>query len=399
MATILRRKDKKGRTLRAVQTRLPNGSRRTIGLGRATEKQAGKVQAQIEHLVKAKITGFAPDDETLRWVASLSPQLRRKLEEFELIASSASAGQGLGRLADFIDFYIDRRTDVKPLTKVKYQAGRTKLIEYFGEDKPIALITEFDAEDWQRTLRDRGYAENTVRKHTATAKLFFEAARKKRLIENNPFNSLKASIRPNAERFHFVSREVAAQILEACPDAEWRLIFALSRFGGLRCPSEHLALRWDRIHWDSNRMEVLSPKTEHHEGHGSRMVPIFDELRTHLESAFDAAEPGTEFVINRYRLPNTNLRTQFLRIIRNAGVEAWPKLFQNLRSTRQTELEELFPSHVVCSWIGNSERVAAKHYLQVTEDHFARAANALSNRPEGEQKPRKTLKNGRAATH
>ena len=31
---------------------------------------------------------------------------------------------------------------------------------------------------------------------------------------------------------------------------------------------------------------------------------------------------------------------------------AWPKLFQNLRSRRETELAEQFPMHVVCSWIG-----------------------------------------------
>lgn len=52
----------------------------------------------------------------------------------------------------------------------------------------------------------------------------------------------------------------------------------------------------------------------------------------------------------------------------------WPKLFQNLRSTRQTEPEEKFPSHALCAWIGNSDQIARKHYRQVTEDHFSRAA-------------------------
>ena len=34
--------------------------------------------------------------------------------------------------------------------------------------------------------------------------------------------------------------------------------------------------------------------------------------------------------------------------------------------------------HVVCQWIGNSQPIAAKHYLQVTDDHFAKALrNAL----------------------
>src|SRR5262249_43277100 len=52
----------------------------------------------------------------------------------------------------------------------------------------------------------------------------------------------------------------------------------------------------------------------------------------------------------------------------------WPKLFHNLRATRQTELAETWPEHVVCAWIGNSRDVARKHYLQVTDDHFDRAA-------------------------
>ena len=29
--------------------------------------------------------------------------------------------------------------------------------------------------------------------------------------------------------------------------------------------------------------------------------------------------------------------------------------------------------HLVCEWIGNSQPVAMKHYLQITDDHFARA--------------------------
>lgn len=42
--------------------------------------------------------------------------------------------------------------------------------------------------------------------------------------------------------------------------------------------------------------------------------------------------------------------------------------------TRQTELKEVFHSHVVRKWMGNSRKVANKHYLQVTEDHMKRAA-------------------------
>ena len=72
------------------------------------------------------------------------------------------------------------------------------------------------------------------------------------------------------------------------------------------------------------------------------------------------------------------------KIIRRAGLKPWPKLFQNLRSTRETELADQFPIQVVCDWIGNTEAIAAKHYLQVTEDHFARAVG--QGAPKGGQK-------------
>src|SRR5207248_10138793 len=98
------------------------------------------------------------------------------------------------------------------------------------------------------------------------------------------------------------------------------------------------------------------------------------ELRTYLQPAFDEAEPRTEYVVTRYRDTNANLRTQLRRIIHRAGLMPWPKLFHNLRSTRQTELAERYPIHVVCAWLGNSRAVAQEHYLQVTDAHFALAA-------------------------
>lgn len=58
----------------------------------------------------------------------------------------------------------------------------------------------------------------------------------------------------------------------------------------------------------------------------------------------------------------------------------WPRLFHNLRASRQTELAERFPAHVVCDWPGNSETITRKHYFQTTEEHFARAL-------QGEAKP------------
>jgi hypothetical protein len=97
---------------------------------------------------------------------------------------------------------------------------------------------------------------------------------------------------------------------------------------------------------------------------------------------FSQADEGEEFVITRCRDGKTNLRTQMERIIKRAGVKPWPKLFHNLRSTRQTELTEKFLSHVVCAWLGNSRAVAQDHYLQLTDAHFSAASADSALAPE-----------------
>ena len=347
--------------------------RRAIRLGKISQRKAERLKARIQDLVAASITNDAVDDETARWVADLKDDLADKLAKVGLIAPREQAA-----LKQFLDRYIANRTDVKSGTTTVYGHTRRNLIDFFGAGKLLREITPGDADEWRLYLAEQGLAESTTRRRCGIAKQFFRTAERKRLIRSNPFSDLKSAGQANPAKFYFITREETQKVIHACPDAQWRLIFALSRYTGLRCPSEHLNLRWSDIDWQGSRMTVRSPKTEHHPGGESRVVPIFPELRPYLEAVFDEAEPGTDLVISRYeyRGRNTNLRTQLLKIIHRAGLEPWPKLFQNLRSTRETELSEKFPMHVVCKWIGNTQAVAAKHYLQVTDDHFKQAAEA-----------------------
>ena len=247
------------------------------------------------------------------------------------------------------------------------------LVKFFGAQQRLDEITPGDADDFQRWLFTK-LGENTVRRHCGRAKQFFWAAYRKRLIAESPFADIKnTTARPNRKRDFFITRDMADKVLDACPDLEWRLLFSLSRYGGLRCPSEHLALTWDSIDWAADRIIVRSPKTEHHEGKESRVIPLFPELKGLLEEAFDQAPDGAVHVIQRYRDCNANLRTQLQRIINQAGLSTWPKLFQNLRATRATELAADYPAHVVAAWMGHSVTVSAKHYLQVTDSDFDKA--------------------------
>lgn len=369
MASISRSPD--GR--RMIQFVGVDGKRRTIYMGHVNQKVADFIKMRVESLRSCAIAGCSLDPELAHWVALLGDVMLGKLGAVGLIPK-----RQVVTLKNFIDGYIKSRIDTKQGTRNVYLHARKNLIEYFGENKILRDVTRGDVDEWRLYLISLKLSENTVRKRCGTAKQFFQAAIRKDIIEKNPFEGVKVVVQANPARMYFVTAYEAKKVLDACPDEQWRLIFALCRYGGLRCPSEVLLLKWADIDMVRGRMIVHSPKTEHHHGKDRRIVPIYPELLPYLQESFKLAIAGTEFVITRYRKNNSNLRTSLERIICRAQLKPWPKLFQNLRSSRETELTEKFPLHVVCAWMGNSQLVAAKHYLQITDEHF-RAATDLNN--------------------
>jgi len=347
-----------------------DGSRRTIRVGKLTRPQAERVKAKVESLIGGLIAGGVVDDETSRWVAGLPDAMHARLVAVGLAKPrQAMAVATLGKLHD--EFFA--ALHVKPGTHAAYKQGADSLLTHFGETKPLPEIDALAIDKWLQSLRAEELAEATVAKRTQTAKRMFRQAVRWKMVAESPLEDVEIGSQKNKARQFFIARDVADRVLEACPDAQWRLLFALSRYGGLRCPSEHLALKWGDIDFEHDRILVRSPKTEHHKGKETRLMPLFPELRKPLLDVYAEAEPGTEYVITRYRNANSNLRTQLERIMRRAGVDSWPRLFQNLRASRATELAAEFPSHVAASWLGHSEEIADAHYRQVLDGDFAKA--------------------------
>lgn len=319
-------------------------------------------------------------------------------------------------LGEFLDAYLVRRTDAKAGTLVFYGHTVRNLKEAFGSDRELASITAGDADDFRGHLqrqcetntpelvagqrKKKALSAVTVARRCSLARTFFRDALRRKLIDANPFQDIATGPKSNPENSRFIDQETIAKVIDACPNAEWRLLVALSRFGGVRVPSEALTLCWRDIDWPANRMTVHSPKTEHHVGKASRVVPLFTELRPYLEDVFELRHDGNKVDLAKkdldFVLPSlqreavqrgdwraVNLGTRFQKIIKRAGLTPWPRLWHNLRASRQTELEENFPSHVVCAWLGNSVAVAAKHYLQVLDSHFTKATQkATQQSPE-----------------
>ena len=67
----------------------------------------------------------------------------------------------------------------------------------------------------------------------------------------------------------------------------------------------------------------------------------------------------------------------------------------NLRVSRETELAEEYPIHVMTKWLGNSPKVALRHYLMATEAHFQRDRGKAAQKAAHET--RKVARRARAA--
>ncbi len=359
--------DKNGH--RIIQFYDASNRRRTLRVGKVPIKTANSIRVHVERLVSSQITGHAVDDVTALWVSNLDQKMTKKLSNAGLIAARESS-----MLGELVDSFIRLRDgDVKPRTMMKYKGVRKHLIDHFGENRPIKSLTAADAKEFRAYLIQKGKSENTIRKICGVSKTFINLAIDKELLTKNPFDGVPSAFVPTRERHYYVTKEDIEKVIAECPDDEWKLIIALARYGGLRTPSETFALTWDDISWNKDRFYVRSPKTERFAGKEGRMVPIFPELRPYLYKCAESAERGAQLVITKHRPNSHNLRTRFHSIITRAGLKPWEKVFQNLRSSRETELVERFPIQTVVAWLGNSPKVALQSYLQVRESDFDKA--------------------------
>lgn len=360
-----------------------DGKRQSVRLGKASVKTAESFRLRVEALLEHWALQRPLDGELSAWVGGLPDRTHDRLARCGLVEPRASAAVvTVGELLE----RFESAASVKASTRAAYKQTTDSLRAVLGSETALGSVTAETADQWRKAIAEpretvrgtRKLSPATISKRVHVAKAIFSKAVRWGLIPTSPFAGLRAGSQANPERAHYVSHETARAILEACPGREWRAIVALSRYAGLRCPSEIAGLRWGDVNWERGRLTVRSPKTAGHEGHAVRQVPIDGKLRPILQSLFDAAEVGTERVVPRLSDATANLRTTFTKIIARAGETPWPRLFHNMRASCATDWAERFPPHAVANWLGHSPLVAAQHYLQTRDAHFDLAAGIVS---------------------
>ena len=366
-----------------IQFASPDRKRKTLRLGKVSRKLAESINSKVETLNAIAIAMMPMDSETARWVAGIGDELAAKLAAVGLIPERPRAVTLAGLLAHYA---AKKEAGNKPGTRTNHRTITNDLTGFFAPNSDPKRITEADAKGFLEHLRKRKLASYTVARRVRRVRSIFAFAVVENLIPANPFAGVKASATLPDDRKAYVTAADAEKLLAAAAPA-WRTIIALCRFAGLRCPSEVFRLTWADVNFATGRMTVPNVKTAGQTGKAYRVCALFGNLRPYLKDAHELAAPGEVYVVGGVtgdthrkasRRPggwvNANLRTTFSKIVHRAGLKQWPRLFQNLRASCETDLLSEYPIASVTAWIGHSAEVALKHYSQVRSADFDRAA-------------------------
>jgi len=391
MASIA--KDKNG--TRRILFVAPDGRRPTIRLGKVSQRAAEGIKYRVEQLLECRMLKRPMEAELARWVAGLEPRMAKKLANVGLIPKPDD--KAVARLGPFLQSWLDaRKGDYKPASLIAWGQVINALTGFLGADCPLADVTPSKAEAFRQSMLAAGLRATTIHKRLQHARMFFAHAMRQGLVEANPFQFVRHRPGDASERRAYVPAADVQRVIEYAPNGTWKLLIALSRFAGLRVPSEALSLRWQDVDWERQRLTVPSPKTQHLPGRSYRIIPLFPAIRPFLEAAWDEAPDGAEYVIpEEYRRraqgpagwANANLRTTLQKVVRRAGLEPWPRLWHSMRASCETDLAREFPLAVVAKWLGNTQAVAMRHYVDVTDADFERAiAGTETSESEAAQK-------------
>ena len=261
-------------------------------------------------------------------------------------------------------------TTVKDSTALHRLTVFNRFKAFFPSDVRFSDLTPEYVREFRDEL-DRLYAPTTVNRSIGDLRTFASWAIERGYADSNPFLAVRRGPTGNRSRDFQVPADWTPRILDACPSQSWRTLYCLWRHAGLR-QQEPMALTRDSIDLGARRLKVHSSKTERYgEQHADRVVPIVPVLAAELERHLDALPASEPFLIweNRRKSVDSGLR----RILFDAGLEKWPKLIQNLRSSCENDwIRDGIPPHVVASWIGHSVRTQEVYYLRVLPEYFDR---------------------------
>ncbi|MEL7500042.1 MAG: site-specific integrase [Planctomycetota bacterium] len=211
-----------------------------------------------------------------------------------------------------------------------------------------------DFNSWQR----KNYATATWSRDNKVLRAIGKFAVERGYCDFNPFTSLPSKSMVNADRNQHIERDQVLSAMDYCLVSDTRLSLAMARFAGMRTPSELRTLKWEHVDLDRGQLVVLDSKKKRY-----RVMPIFDIVRDELNRQ-RSHSGDSQYVASKLFRDNSDSDNynRIKKAIRRSGQLCWMRLRQNLRSSCENDLLEIFPERLVAEWVGHSVGVSRDHY-------------------------------------
>lgn len=369
-----------------------NRQRRNLTLGLITLAEARQFAANINVLTShCRQNKNTIPPALVSWVSALSPKHREQLGEIGLL-SKHSPAMTVGELMDaFLQHY--ETTDNAQSTKTQFESAlsnrfprrlrKSKLADIEPTqlpDRPNAAPKQSDetkslfryVESWQR----EHYAKSSWSRANGRLREVGKWAVGEGICNHNPFSMLKKPGETNSEKNVHVDAETILDVMDHCLDPDTRIALVIGRFAGCRTPSELRTLKWSMVDFDKGKLNILDSKKRK-----IRTMPLFDRLRDELHRHRESTT-GNRFVLTDRARFNSDANNFNLikEAVARAGVELWPRLRQNLRSSCENDLLQVFPERLVTQWIGHTVAVSRKHYQKLQDSDYEMAIENLRSR-------------------
>ncbi len=364
MASIEERKTSAGTSFVIVFRN--DGKRNKVYLDAGyNRRDAENARLAVQGFLEAKRKGEPLDRRTRNYFETAPPDLLKRFGclGFEIARTQRDIG------SIWNEFRAFEETTVKDSTITHREIVFKRFAAFFSPNVRFEDLTPVRVQEFRDELV-KHYAPTTVAKSIVDLRTFGEWAIKRGYATSNPFKEVPTGKTGNRSRDFQVPVEWTERILEACPSQCWRTLYCLWRLAGLR-QQEPMLLTRESVDLDERKLTVYATKTERYEKGGYRTVPITQLLARELETQLDILPNSEPFLIfeNRRKAFDSGFR----RILFDAGLEKWPKTFQNLRSSCENDwIKQGIPSHVVADWLGHSVKTQEAYYLRVLPEYFDR---------------------------
>lgn len=376
-----------------------DGKLKTVQIGRLGKAGSEDWKRNLRRLEGAALNGTEVQSEVEKWVSKLSPDIAAKLCRHGLIEQENLIPKTFAALCAFtIDLGVRKKKNKKGTTRNKVVSLRHAIKFFEGIEDPgrdrvtwqrsskrlIRSITEDDVVAFRDSF---DMTENTKVGIMKNLSEVFNVAKKAGLIPRNPVSEHRGGWEAS-EKLEYVPLTRFRKLYDQV-DTEWKLILGLAMYAGLRAPSEVNALRWQDVDWQRRVMTVRSSKPgKNGVEFVARPVPIFDEIAEPLVELWQSrGEPDSGDVVTEHRTSRNEsdqwngYSIHVQRLAEQHGLQLWKRPMQNLRASfisrkvAGVEGDKLESPTTVCKWVGQSEVIAGKHYIVLSDENLEGASS------------------------